>query len=408
MRVCFLSRRVFPTVSGMSVYALNLLGQLARQGHDVVLLGEHYGGAAASVYGSGPPDPIPGVETVGMESVGEQTAGDFEADIRALVRMVEQKHAETPFDVLHAQYGYPTGLAALTASRRTGVPCVVSIQGGDGHWVGDCCGTHRRAMTDVLDHAGAVLIGSGSFARAVSARLGTPVERFTVVPGAVDTDLFAPAGREVGALANPPVLLYHGRIDRRKGVLDLLDALALLRAAGRDARLVVSGIGPDVAAVAERVAALGLGDRVETLGQASYADAPARYARGDVFVSPTYAEGFSNTILEAMASGLPVVSCAVVGVVDCLEDGRDALLVPPASPSALATAIERMLDDDALRVRLARTALAEAQTLYAWTARAAQIAGVYERLRGTSPSAAWMPDTRLPDPCPYRQTPHLL
>ena len=408
MRVCFLSRRVFPTVSGMSVYALNLLRQLAAQGHDVVLLGQHYGGAAATVYGDGPPDEIPGVETVAMESTGEQTTGDFEADIEALVRMVVARHAEAPFDMLHAQYGYPTGLAALEAARRTGVPCVVSVQGGDGHWVGECCGTHRRAMVSVLAHAGAVLIGSDSFARAVSARLGTPMERFTVVPGAVDTDLFAPGGRAVGALSDPPVLLYHGRIDRRKGVLDLLDALALLRDAGRDVRLVVSGIGPDVAAVAERVADLGLGDRVETLGQAGYDEAPGRYARGDVFVSPTYAEGFSNTILEAMASGLPVVSCTVVGVVDCLADERDALLVPPADPGALAAAIERMLADAGLRERLATTALAEARTLYDWQGRAEQIAGVYERLRGTAPDAAFAPDTRPPDPCVYRATPQLL
>ena len=408
MRICFLSRRFFPTVSGMSVYALNLLRQLVRQGHDVVLLAQHYGGSAASVYGDGPPVEVPGVRTVAMESVGEQTTGDFETDIEALVQTVEAEHARAPFDVLHAQYGYPTGLAALEAGRRTGVPCVVSVQGGDGHWVGECCGTHRRAMQSVLAHAGAVLIGSDSFARAVSARLGTPMSRFTIVPGAVDTNLFAPAGREIGSLSNPPVLLYHGRIDRRKGVLDLLDAVRLLRDAGRDVRLVVSGIGPDVAAVGARLADLSLGEHVETLGQAGYDDAPARYARGDVFVSPTYAEGFSNTILEAMASGLPVVSCTVVGVVDCLADGRDALLVPPADPGALAAAIERMLDDGRLRTRLATTALGEARTLYGWDARAEQIAAVYERLRGTAPDAAWTPDTAPLDPCVYRQTPQLL
>ena len=343
-----------------------------------------------------------------MESAGEQARGDFEGDIEALVRRVEAEHAEAPFDVIHAQYGYPTGYAALEAGRRTGAPIVVSIQGGDGHWVGECCGVHRRAMQTVLDHAGAVLIGSDSFAREVTERLGTAPERFTVVPGAVDTERFTPDGRRIG----PPRqsarrLLYHGRVDRRKGVLDLLNALALLRET-RDVRLVLSGIGPDLSAARERVAALGLGDAVETPGVATYDEAPARYARGDVFVSPTYAEGFSNTILEAMASGLPVVSCAVVGVVDCLEDARDALLVPPADPPALAEAIGRMLGDGDLRARLARTALAEAQTLYAWDARARQIAGVYASLLGTAPSTAWTYETDAAEPCVYRETPHLL
>ena len=411
MRVCFISRRFFPTVSGMSVYALNLLGQLVRQGHEVVLVSQYYGGTAAGVYGDGPPVRLPGVETVGLEAVGEQARGDFEADAETIVRVVEATHAERPFDVVHAQYAYPTGLAAVEAARRTGVPSVVSIQGGDGHWVGACCGTHRRAMEAVLGAAGALLIGSDSFAASVSARLDVPRERFTIVPGAVDTDLFRPAdGWAAGHIRDParPVLVYHGRIDRRKGVLDLLDALAILRAGRRDVRLVLSGIGPDVDAAAQKTAALGLSSAVTALPAASYADAPTRYRTGDVFVSPTYMEGFSNTILEAMASGLPVVSCDVVGVVDCLTHEQNALLVPAADPPALAAAIARMLDDGPLRTRLAATALDEARTRYAWSARARQIVGVYESLQGTRPATGWTYDGSDPDPCLYRRQPHLL
>ena len=411
MRVCFVSRRFFPTISGMSVYALNLLRQLVAQGHDVVLVSQHYGGEAATVYGDGPPMPVEGVDTVGLESVGEQTTGDFEADIEEIVAVIERKHAEAPFDVVHAQYAYPTGLAALEASRRLGVPNVVSIQGGDGHWVGECCGTHREAMRAVLGHAGALLIGSESFARAVHGRLGTPLDRFTIVPGAVNVERFRPlAGREPGEIRDPaaPTLLYHGRVDRRKGVLDLLDAVGRLRQRGRPVRLVVSGIGPDVEAVRDRVDALGLGPHVDVRGIASYEEAPGRYHAGDVFVSPTYAEGFSNTILEAMASGLPIVSCEVVGVVDCLEDGRDALLVEPEAPDQLAAAVERLLEDGALRRRLAETALEEARTLYSWRARGRQIAGIYRDLAGTAPDDGWTYDGSDPDPCVYRETPQLL
>ena len=416
MRICFISRRFFPTISGMSVYALNLARQLVRQGHDVVLIAQHYGGEAATVYGDGPPMPVAGAEVIGLESVGEQATGDFERDIEEIVQTIERKHAERPFDVVHAQYGYPTGLAALEASRRLGIPNAVSIQGGDGHWVGECCQTHRAAMQAVLGAAGAVLIGSESFARAVHRRLGTPLDRFTVVPGAVNVGRFRPAeGRAPGALTTPerPVLLYHGRVDRRKGVLDLLAAVRLLRDRGRPVRLALSGIGPDVDAVQARVAALGLGGDVDVLGVAGYEDAPARYHLGDVFVSPTYMEGFSNTILEAMASALPIVSCDVVGVVDCLADGRDALLVPPEQPRALAAAVERLLDDGALRRRLAETALGEARTLYSWRARAEQIAGLYASLQGTAPDLSWTypgwrRDGSAPEPCLYRERPQLL
>ena len=191
-------------------------------------------------------------------------------------------------------------------------------------------------------------------------------------------------------------------------MLDLLDAFEIL-AEGRPLRLVISGIGPDVDAVRDRVDALGhLHDRIDVAGYTAYADAPDVYRQGDVFVSPTYAEGFSNTILEAMASGLPIVSTEVVGVVDCLRDGENALLVAPRAPEALAAAIGRLLDDADLRGRLARYALEEARTKYAWATIAEQIAGVYGDLGGTRPDTAWSLPDGAPDACRFRAEPHLL
>ena len=405
MRVCFLSRRFFPAVSGMSVYAANLLRELVRLGHDVTMVSQYRGDAAGTrVYGGGPPPPVPGVRVIGLESLGEQAGGDFERDVDAMVAAVLAEHARAPFDLLHAQYGYPTGLAALEASRRSGVPNVVSIQGGDGHWVGLCCSTHRAAMQAVLSHAGALLIGSASFAEEVRENHGTPLERFTIVPGAVDVERFHP--RAAGPPARPPVLLYHGRVDRRKGVLDLVDAFA--RLAGRvDARLAVSGVGPDSDAVRERVAAAAVAGRVDLLGPVAYEDVPAVYHRGDLFVSPTYAEGFSNTILEAMASGLPIVSTRAVGVVDCLRDGENALLAEPGDVAGLAAAVERVLHDAPLRARLAAAALAEAHRLYAWPTVARQIDGVYRALAGTPPSDGWTLEAGRA-PCRFRAAPHLL
>jgi glycogen synthase len=404
VRLCFVSRRFFPAISGMSVYALNLLRELARAGHDVTMISQYRGDAAgAGVYGGGPPPPVEGVRVIGLEAHGEQDGGDFEADVRTMVATIVEEHRRRPFDVLHAQYAYPTGLAALEASRVTGVPNLVSIQGGDGHWVGSCCGTHRRAMTAVLDHAGALLIGSRSFADEVTERLGTPAGRFTIVPGAVDTDRFRPAG---GRPAGPPRLLFHGRLDARKGVLDLLDAVARV-APGRDLRLTVSGIGPDVAAVAARTRELGLEDITDLAGHVAYERVPEVYRDADLFVSPTYAEGFSNTILEAMASGLPIVSTRAVGVVDCLRDGENALLVEPGDVEGLAAAIGRMLDDDAVRRRLALAGLEEARRLYSWRAVGRQVMAVYDRLAGTAPDTGWSLDTTV-EPCRFRAAPHLL
>ena len=399
-RVLFLSRRFFPAISGMSIYALNLLRQLARQGHDVTMISQYYGDPArARVYGGGPPPDVPGVRVLGLEAVGEQAGGDFEGDIDAMVAAIAAEHSRAPLDVIHAQYGYPTGWAAVLAGDRLGVPTVVSIQGGDGHWVGSCCETHRLAMVRTLDAAGAVLIGGPSFATEVHERLGTPMGRFTFVPGAVDTARFAPEAPHPG----PVRLFYHGRVDRRKGVLDMLRALPDV---GGEWTATVSGIGPDLDAARTLSGELGLGARVAFTGYSDYAAVPALYRAHDVFVSPTHAEGFSNTILEAMASGLAVVSCRAVGVVDCVRDGENGLLVEPGDGPALAAAIARLVTDVAERERLAGAALAEARSTYGWEAVGRRIAGVYERLAGTVPTPV---DANLPmTPCRFRAEPHLL
>ena len=408
MRICFASRRYFPAISGMSVYAQNLLRELVAAGHDVTMVSQYRGDPLGTrIYGGGPPPPVAGVKVIGLEQTGEQDGGDFERDIATMVDTMAAEHAHEPFDVLHAQYGYPTGWAVLLASGRLGVPCVVSIQGGDGHWVGSCCETHRLAMVRVLDHAGAVLIGGESFVDEVAGRLGTARDRFTIVPGAVDTARFRPADdARVGEAADPPRILYHGRVDRRKGALDFADALALLRGRGMSFRATISGIGPDLDACRERAAELGLTD-LRFTGYAHYDAVPGLYREADVFASPSYAEGFSNTVLEAMASGLAVASCRSVGVVDCLRDGDNALLSEAGDVPAHAGTLERLLTDPGLRTRLARAALAECRTTYSWRVVARRIENVYREVVRRGPGPAFPTDLPV-TPCRFRAEPHLL
>jgi hypothetical protein len=117
VRICFVSRRFFPAISGMSIYAINLLRELVAAGHDVTMVSQYYGDPACrAVYGGGPPPPVPGVRVIGLEALGEQDGGDFERDIDSMVFTMMREHGRQPFDILHAQYGYPTGWATLLAA----------------------------------------------------------------------------------------------------------------------------------------------------------------------------------------------------------------------------------------------------------------------------------------------------
>ncbi len=135
---------------------------------------------------------------------------------------------------------------------------------------------------------------------------------------------------------------------------------------------------------------------------------PDLYRDADVFASPTYMEGFSNTILEAMASGLPVVACRAVGVVDCLRDGENGIMTEPGDVPAHADALASMILDPALRRRLARAGLDECRRVYSWGAVGARIMAVYDRVAAERPDTDFDPVLPLSPDCRFRAEPHLL
>lgn len=159
--------------------------------------------------------------------------------------------------------------------------------------------------------------------------------------------------------ASPVRLLYVGGLNRRKGVPVLLEALQALRGEGRDLVLDIVGDGPERAALAAQAARAGLAGQVTFHGfVASGAELFGFYRRADIFVLPTYSEGFPRVIYEAMGHSLPVVASAVSGIPFLLRDGHQALLVPPGDPRALAGSLRRVLDDGDLRRSLIREGFA--------------------------------------------------
>ncbi|WP_031427123.1 glycosyltransferase family 4 protein [Flavimarina sp. Hel_I_48] len=420
MRICFLSRRYFPAVSGMSVYARNMTKALADRGHEIVMISQYREDEkGVGIYGGGPPPDetwmeVDGLRSFGEEQADENTPADFEMDMREMLATAEEYHAKKPFDVVHAQYCYPNGLVALELSRRWNVPNITSIQGGDGHWVGLCCKTHKKAMDAVLQHAMALIIGCESFAKEVSENHNIPLQRFTIIPGATNTKQFQPS-QALGNIQNPARLLYHGRVDQRKGVLDFIEAGKLLLDEKINIKLIISGIGPDLEAAKNRVKTLKIDAVTEFLGMVSYKNAHEVYHQGDIFVSPTYAEGFSNTILEAMASGLPIVSTDTVGVKDCVSHGINGMLTQPGAIPALAKVLKELISDEELRRKLAENAKKEVETKYSWPVVAEQLETVYKKISEEKIDTDWLEKYNISDrledadlSCRFRKNPHLL
>ncbi len=152
-----------------------------------------------------------------------------------------------------------------------------------------------------------------------------------------------------------------GRLDVVKGYTVLLDAVAAMVAGGADVVLTLVGDGPDRAALERQADRLGLGARVTFPGARSPAEVVDELAGADVFVLPSFAEGVPVSLMEAMASGLPVVATRVGGVAELVDDGRSGLLVAPGDGDGLARAVGALLADASARTDMGRAGRARVE-----------------------------------------------
>lgn len=181
-------------------------------------------------------------------------------------------------------------------------------------------------------------------------------DKIRVIHCGVDTDRFRPAGHRETSPAL--TLLSVGRLEPVKGHPYLVDAVRRLREEGVDVRCRIAGEGSLRPELERQITAAGLGDAVELLGPRTAGEVVGLMADADVFVLPSVVtpegrrEGIPVVLMEAMSTGLAVVSTRTSGIPELVHDSRDGLLVAPRDPAALADAIRRLHDDAGLRARL--------------------------------------------------------
>jgi glycosyltransferase involved in cell wall biosynthesis len=235
-------------------------------------------------------------------------------------------------DLVHAHW-LPAGAVALA----TGRPTVVQLWGTDVELARRVPWLARR----LLGRATLVVCASRALAEAATA-LGARDVR--VIPSGVD---LPPAPPEPEKEAEPPEVLFVGRLSHEKGILELVEA-------ARGLPLVAAGDGP-------------LRTRVpQALGWVAHRDLERLYRRAAVVCCPSRREGFGVACAEAMAHGKPVVASAVGGLLDLVVDGETGLLVPPGEVDALRAALERLLADRDLRRRLGAAARERAREHFSW------------------------------------------
>lgn len=284
--------------------------------------------------------------------------------------------------VVHT-HAWGTLLEGLVAARLARVPVVVHGE----HGTLQLRGYQARLQRWAWGRTTTVLSVSRKLAERMADATGFPHERIVTIQNGVDFSRFSPAYREaareqLGLAPGQFAIGTAGRLVPVKDHANLVEALAILHARGVPFSALIAGEGPLRADTEALIAARGLEAHVRLLGQRD--DIERVFAALDVFVLSSKSEGMSNTILEAMASGAPIVATNVGGAEELVDDGRTGLLVPRQDSEALADALARMAASPARRRDMGAAARVKAETEFGLARMIRDYDALYVR-RATTP-----------------------
>ena len=198
-----------------------------------------------------------------------------------------------------------------------------------------------------------------------------------IYPGADKIYADAPKKRDYGRASR---LLFAGVWRKNKGIEDLVPAFGILAERHPELVLVVLGAGVPQSTVRAAFPET-LRARISFVDTSSESETAAAFAASDIYILPSLFEGTPLTLVEAMMSGMPIVTTATCGMKDVIQDGRNGLLVPIRSPEAIVAAVERLIASPVFRASLGRVAQADAVEKYTWQKAAEPVRAVYEHQR---------------------------
>jgi glycosyltransferase involved in cell wall biosynthesis len=368
----------------------DLARALVRAGDQVTVLAPHARELAASWDDDGVDVRTFRYAPVGLERLGYSRSLEADETVKTGAKLAAPLYVlgarralrrllrETEYDLLHAHWIVPNGVAAAPLSRR--LPLAIGIHGSDvflaekpvvRQWVGD---TLRR--TAVMTACSPELMDR-------VAALGLAGDRCHLIPYGVDAEVFHPGhdGRggwrsRLGIPASAPVVLAVGRMATKKGFQVLLPELRRLLQRHATCHVILAGGGDRLDEFRKQVSTLQA--RVHFPGVVYRDSLPGLYRAADVFVMPAVhdgagnVDGLPNVVLEAMASGLPVVASGISGIPLAVTDGATGLLVPEGDGAALYGALDRLLRSPQEAKAMGAAARTKVAADLTWTAIAAR------------------------------------
>ena len=281
-------------------------------------------------------------------------------------------------DVTLAFFGVPSGAVTLFIKLVTKIPYVVSLRGGDvpGFRPYDF-GTYHKLIAPLLriiwKQASAIVANSNGL-RELAVQFDARFE-IPVIPNGVDLELYRTDARSTAM----PRLFSVGRIVHQKGLDLAMQALAGLKELSWEWR--IAGDGPQLDALKLLAQKLGIADRVQFLGWQAREQLIEQYHWSNLFLFPSRHEGMPNAVLEAMASGLPVIASRIAGSEELVSNGETGFLFPSEDIEALRDALRKLISDTVLRQTMGNVARRHMEERYSWAATAEQYALLLEKVQ---------------------------
>ncbi|MDQ6680701.1 MAG: glycosyltransferase family 1 protein [Pseudomonadota bacterium] len=408
LRIALISEHASPLASigsidagGQNIYVLNVAKTLARCGHQVDVLTRRDSPSLPATV-----DVRPGMRVVHLPAgpakfvPKEQLLHHMPAFLNAARELLLNS---LDYDVIHAHF-FMSGLVGLRLKEIFGVPLAMTF-----HALGLVRREHQGANDGfppvrvaiercIVRDADRLIAECPQDETDLQRLYGARAENISTVPCGVDLHEFGPgckagARRELGLDDAEFLILQLGRMVPRKGVDNVVRALALLGPDVKARLLVVGGESarpdpqatPEIGRLQRLAEACGVADRVTFTGQRQRHELRACYQAADVFVTTPWYEPFGITPLEAMASGTPVIGSAVGGIKHSVVDGITGFLVPPHDPAALAERLRQLHENRWLGQAMGRSGVRRVRALFTWDRVAADLTDVYHDIHARSP-----------------------
>ena len=260
------------------------------------------------------------------------------------------------FDIVHAHWLYPAGIAGLATAKARNIPLVVTSHGGDINLASRS--TLLTSLSKQISRASSKCVGVSSDLCERFNSFGVPSKNIIFIPYGIDIDI---ASSSCVTASSPELelfrrysgfrILYIGSLNKRKSVETLLDACRQLEKRGRRAMCAVIGSGPSKESLQNRVRESSL-KNVVFIDPIPPSSVPSCMSTAHVLILPSLSEGRPVVVLEAMAMGVPVIATDIPGTRELVQNLDTGLLFVPGSTEQLAACVEKLIENEPLRIKM--------------------------------------------------------